>query len=160
MKKPSLSELQKLQASSLGYLLIRCGQLWNARGVAAVNAESATPMLRDAHTRLFPYLQQPGGIRITELARRLDVTKQAVQQLVADLVDQGFARLEPDPDDARARRVTLTEHGVKASLYGTGVLLGIERELTPAFGKRDAKELRQLLSRLLMILEAEASDAT
>ncbi len=160
MKKPSLDELQKLQASSLGYVLIRCGHLWNARGVAAVNAEAGKTALREAHTRLLPYLQQPGGVRITELARRLDVTKQAVQQLVAELVDQGFASLEVDPADARARRVTLTEKGVAASLHGTGVLLGIERDLTPSFGKRDAKALRQLLSRLLMILEAEAPDAT
>ena len=36
-------------------------------------------MLREAHTRLLPYLQDPAGIRITDLAQAVGVTKQAVQ---------------------------------------------------------------------------------
>lgn len=110
-------------------------------------------MLREAHTKLLPYLQAPGGMRITTLAERVGVTKQAVQPLVADLAHQGLVRVEPDPNDARARRVTLTTLGVDAMLHGTGVLEHIEREVTPALGKTEVKALKQSLRRLLAALE-------
>lgn len=154
-KKPaSLAALRRLQSTSLGYVLIRCGQLFNDRAMAKVNAGGREFKLREAHTRLLPHLQSPEGIRIGDLARRLDVTKQAVQQLVADMVAGGFVRLSADPDDARARRAALTERGISASLVGTGVLLDVERELD--LGRRDAKALHRLLSRLLAALEVEA----
>jgi len=156
MKKatPSqLADIRRLQAQSLGYLLIRAGQLMNERGMAIVNEAAGRPLLRDAHTRLLPHLLEPEGIRITELARRLSVSKQAVQQLVADMIEAGVATYEPDPDDARARRVVLTAHGVVEVNRGTQVLLGIERELSPLFDVRSQKQLRPLLARLLSALE-------
>ncbi|MGV3625724.1 MAG: MarR family winged helix-turn-helix transcriptional regulator [Archangium sp.] len=150
------AELQRLQSSSLGYALIRCGQLFNERAMAKVNVGVSEFQLRDAHTRLLPHLQNPEGIRLGELAKKLDVTKQAVQQLIADMVEGGFVQLAPDPDDSRARRTKLTDRGIAASLHGTSVLIALEKEL--GLGKRDAKELHRLLSRVLMALEVEAPD--
>lgn len=151
--KKRLEQLQKRQAESLGFLLIRCGQLWNERAIGQVNAEAGAAVLREAHTKLLPYLQAPNGIRITTLAEQVGVTKQAVQPLVADLAAKGLVRVEPDPDDARARRVTLTAFGVDAMLHGTGVLERIEREVAPALGKTELKALKQSLRRLLAALE-------
>lgn len=151
--KRRLEQLQRRQADSLGFLLIRCGQLWNERGIGQVNAEVGAAVLREAHTKLLPYLQSPNGIRITTLAEQVGVTKQAVQPLVADLAAQGLVRVEPDPDDARARRVTLTPRGVDAMMHGTGVLERIEREVAPALGKTELKALKQSLRRLLAALE-------
>lgn len=145
--------LRREQAQSLGYLLIRCGQLWDERGVARVNALAGAPVLREGQTRLLPYLQRPGGARITELAQALGVTKQAVQPLVAELVEQGVARMTPDPDDARARRVTLTAHGLAAMRHGTGVLRSLEEELAPALGAKHQRALRAGLTRLLALLD-------
>lgn len=153
-----LSELQRLQSTSLGYALIRCGHLFNERAMAKVNAGEMDFKLREAHTRLLPYLQDPNGIRLGDLAKKLDVTKQAVQQLVADMVEGGFVQLDRDPDDSRARRAKLTDLGVAASLHGTSVLIELENGLN--LGKRDAKELHRLLSRVLMALEVEAPDVS
>jgi DNA-binding MarR family transcriptional regulator len=156
-----LDALHRLQERSLGYVLIRCGQRFNELGVARVNAEAGETMLREAHTRLLPHLQAPEGVRVTDLARTLGVTKQAVQQLVADLRLRGVVTLRPDPEDARARRVVLTDLGVQAMLHGTGVLLGLEREVAPRLGRSDVRALRRLLGRLLTVLEAlPASDGS
>lgn len=148
-----LAELERRQRSSLGFLLIRCGQLWNERAIARVNAEAGRPVLREAHTRLLPWLQAPGGIRITELAEAVGVTKQAVQPLVAELARDGIVDVTVDPDDGRARRVTLTVRGVEAMLHGTGVLEALEAELGPTLGKGEARELKRLLTALLEGLE-------
>ena len=151
--KRRLEQLRKRQADSLGFLLIRCGQLWNERGIHQVNAEAGGAVLREAHTKLLPHLQAPEGIRITALAEQMGVTKQAVQPLVAELAEQGVVRVESDPDDARARRVTLTALGVEAMLHGTGVLERIERDVAPTLGKKELKALKQSLRRLLAALE-------
>lgn len=154
-----LEVLRRRQANSLGFLLIRCGQLWNERGISGVNAEAKAagrvdgPVLREAHTRLLPYLQAPEGIRITELAQVVGVTKQAVQPLIAELARTGVVRVEVDPDDARARRVFLTPFGVEAMLHGTSVLEAIEGQVTTGFAARDVKALKGLLTRLLETLE-------
>ena len=150
-----IAEVRRLQASSVGYLLIRSGQLWNERAIGRVNAEARGPALREAHTRLLPHLLEPDGIRITELARRLSITKQAVQPLVADMVEAGVLRMEDDPDDARARRVILTAHGFAAMRHGTGILLDIEAALGRALGKASMTELRRLLTALLAALERQ-----
>lgn len=150
--------LLTMQANSLGYLVIRCGQLWNDRGIAGVNAEAGAPVLREAHTRLIPLLLEPEGVRITELAARLEVSKQAVQPLVADLLGLGLVSVEVDPVDARARRVRLTDLGLEAMLHGTGVLRRIEATLRPRLGRAETRILKRLLTRLLKVLEARGEE--
>jgi DNA-binding MarR family transcriptional regulator len=150
-----LETLRRAQATSLGYVLIRCGQLFNDRGIARVNATAGKPTLREAHTRLIPHLQEPGGIRVTELARRIGITKQGAQQLVSDMVSQGVVCVDADPDDKRARRVMLTKFGYAAMMRGTGQLLEIEAEVAQKVGKAKMKQLRRLLTDLLAALEAE-----
>jgi DNA-binding MarR family transcriptional regulator len=82
------------------------------------------------------------------------VTKQAVQPLVAELADVGVVRIELDPDDARARRVHLTDFGVAALAHGAGILRRIEAEIRPHLGSKDVEALKRLLAELLVALEA------
>lgn len=143
-----------MQASSLGYLLIRCSQIWGDRAIAAVNLEAGAPVLREAHTRLLPHLQDPAGIRITDLAQAVGVTKQAVQPLVAELATMGLVRTEADTGDARARRVYLTPFGLEALMHGTGILLQIEAQLAVRLGQRTREALKRQLAKLLAVLES------
>lgn len=152
-KDGALDQLRTLQGSSVGYLLIRAGQLFNEEAIGRVNAEAGALVLREAHTRLLPYLMVEDGVRITALAKQVGITKQAVQQLVADLADLGVVALAADPDDARARRVVLTELGLQALAHGTGVLLAIEDELAARLSRTSRRALRSGLAALLAVLE-------
>ena len=152
MVRPTLRQVQQMQARSLGYLLIRCSQIWGDRAIQAVNLEAGAPVLREAHTRLLPYLQDPAGIRITDLAQAVGVTKQAVQPLVAELATTGLVRVVPDAEDGRARRVFLTPFGLQALAHGTGILLQIEQLLLPQLGQRTCASLKRQLSKLLAVL--------
>lgn len=152
MVRPTLRQVQQMQARSLGYLLIRCSQIWGDRAIRAVNLEAGAPVLREAHTRLLPYLQDPAGIRITDLAQAVGVTKQAVQPLVAELATTGLVRVTPDAEDGRARRVFLTPFGLQALAHGTGILLQIEQLLLPQLGQRTCASLKRQLSKLLAVL--------
>lgn len=68
------------------------------------------PDLRPAHLRLFG-AGDLDGTRVTSLAARAGMTKQAMHELVVHLERTGYLHREPDPTDERARRVTLTDRG-------------------------------------------------
>lgn len=68
------------------------------------------PRLRAAHLRLFR-AGDIEGRRVTELAARTGMTKQAMHELVRHLEHHGYVTRETDPDDERARRIVLTGRG-------------------------------------------------
>lgn len=55
-----------------------------------------------------------GGVRVGEIARNLGVKVPSATELIIKLERAGLARREPDPDDSRAVRVTLTDAGLAA----------------------------------------------
>lgn len=66
--------------------------------------------VRPAHGFAFVLLSA-GDVTTTDLARHLGITKQGAAQLIAHLVERGYVERQPDPEDRRARRLVLTEHG-------------------------------------------------
>ncbi len=63
-----------------------------------------------AHVGLFRY-PTAEGLRPSELADRLQISKQSVNDLLRDLEARGYLVREPDPGDGRARVVRLTARG-------------------------------------------------
>ena len=63
-----------------------------------------------AHVGLFRY-PTAAGHRPSELADRLQVSKQSVNDLLRDLEARGYLTREGDPTDGRARVVRLTDRG-------------------------------------------------
>jgi len=55
-----------------------------------------------------------GGVRVGEIARNLGVKVPSATEQIIKLERAGLARREPDPDDSRAVRVTLTDSGLAA----------------------------------------------
>ena len=66
---------------------------------------------------IFPALD-PNGTRITVLAERIDVSKQAIAKLVDDIEEYGYVKREPDLADGRAKMVKLPAAGRR--LLGDG----------------------------------------
>lgn len=144
-------EAQKQQ--STGQLLLKCARLLDEAAVARVNRAGVKPALRPAHTRLFPHIDRE-GTRLTELARRVGITKQAVGQLVDELCTLGALELVADPTDGRARRVRFTSRGIAAIQHGLGVLADLEQELAREVGAKKLRQLNEILTGLLPALQA------
>lgn len=139
--------------ASTAQLLLKCARLWDERAAAIVNAEAGQVVLRPAHTKLFPHIAFDGGTRIGVLAEKLGVTKQAVSQLVDDLVQVGVLEVVPDKDDGRAKCARLTAKGFAAISHGLGVLGGIEAALVNRIGAQPLADLRRALVAILPALE-------
>jgi DNA-binding MarR family transcriptional regulator len=137
-------------------LLFKASRLANERALARVAAGPRGPQVRPAHTTLFPHLDFD-GIRLTELATRVGVTKQAVGQLVDDLVALGMVERVSDPADGRAKLIRFSRRGYGALMHGLGVLREIEDALRGALGARRMRELHETLRLLIGALEGAAA---
>jgi DNA-binding MarR family transcriptional regulator len=108
---------------------------------------------RPAHSGVFAHIDVEGGTRLTELARRANITPQAMGELVDDLERMGYVTRRPDPEDRRAKRILLTDRGVacvRAALESIGE---IERRLAETLGREGLVRFHESLYR---IIEREA----
>ncbi|HKF76479.1 MAG TPA: MarR family winged helix-turn-helix transcriptional regulator [Candidatus Dormibacteraeota bacterium] len=103
--------------------------------------------LRAAHAHVFAALQ-PQGSRLSALAARAGITKQAMGELVRHLQHHGYLEVGPDRHDRRAKIVRLTGEGAAAGQLSLALLEAGERRLVSLFGERGVEELRDRLRAL------------
>jgi DNA-binding MarR family transcriptional regulator len=103
--------------------------------------------LEPSHLSVFQY-PGPQGLRPSELAARLRVSKQALNYLLGQLERHGYLHREPDPDDQRSRRIALTERGLATVPVIRGAVAEVEREWAQRLGRRRFDELKELLVEL------------
>jgi len=149
------AELERRKKDSVGQLLFRCARLFNEMALARVRARLGGPKVRASHTTLFPFVDLE-GTRLTELAARMGVSKQAAGQLVGELEQMGVLERVPDPADGRAKLVRFSSRGRRGLLEGLALLRGLERELSSQMDEGDMERLHGILLRLLAALEAGA----
>jgi DNA-binding MarR family transcriptional regulator len=136
--------------------LFKASRLVNERALATAASDQVRPPVRAAHTALFPHLDFE-GIRLTDLAARVGVTKQAVGQLVDDLVALGMVERVADPTDNRAKRVRFSRRGHAALMHGIGVLRDLEESLAAQIGRRRMREFHETLKLIIAALEGGAA---
>ena len=81
------------------------------------------------------------GIRVTDLAEQASVTKQTAGALVDELAANGYVTRRPDPRDARARLVVLTDRGEKLCAAAAAEVGRIEAEWRSHLGATAYAEL-------------------
>ncbi len=136
--------LDRVKRASVGQLLIKGSRLMQERFLARINRQRPKVTLRRAHTGLLPHIDQQ-GTRLTELARRLGITKQAAGQLVSDLEAMALLERVDDPQDGRAKLVRFTKRGLESIHDGLSVLRQIESELESVLGKAKMGQLHEAL---------------
>ena len=90
-----------------------------------------------------------GADTASDLGRRTSVSKQAAAKTIAVLVERGYVVSEPDPGDARRKRLRVTSLGFDVMAQGEAVLERLrarwEKQIGPA-------ELELLESRLAVLV--------
>ena len=144
---------------SFGQVLLKAARLFNEQALQVLRDRTGLSQIRAVHTTVLPHLELD-GIRITDLAQRVGVTKQAVGQIVTELEDLGLLERVADPSDGRAKLVVFTESGKQSLFVGLAALARVEEELAKTLGKRRMRDGATLLSDLLDALEAQGAQAT
>jgi DNA-binding MarR family transcriptional regulator len=117
--------------------------------------EAGYAELRPAHACVFGTIR-PEGNRLTELAERADMTKQAVGEVVSELEAIGYVERVPDPSDGRAKIIKLTERGLAAWETGWGVVLAVQQRWEKRYG---AKRVRDAIALIAEVVDDERGAA-
>jgi DNA-binding MarR family transcriptional regulator len=131
----------------LGSLLTAAGQRLSTELDTALRT-AGFPDLRAAHAPVFMAID-PDGTRLTEVAQRTRMSKQAAGELVRYLADRGYVAITADPDDGRARLVQLTPAGWRAIDTGERVIGDFDRWLSDAIGADVVAQLRHALDLII-----------
>lgn len=87
------------------------------------------------------------GIRISELAKCLRISRQAAQKRVVELEKLGFVYTDTDPTNLSAKIVTLTPKGrdnIKAALK---IFATLEKELSKRIGVDDFECMKKVIEK-------------
>lgn len=106
------------------------------RGVGELRPSQAAALL----------LVDRAGTRLSELAQRGQVTKQAMMQLVDELQEMGCVRRVPDPEDARAKFVRLTAKGLRHRASSRKAIQAVDSRIRRRLGGRRYEALRAFLA--------------
>ena len=111
--------------------------------------------IRPGHGAVFTFLPLDGA-RLTDLAARARMTKQAMGELVRELEGLGYVERTPDPADGRAWIIRFTHKGRRADEVGILAIRDIEQEWAAAVGVKQMDGLRSTLSGILRSIDHRA----
>jgi len=96
-----------LTRENVGFLLAKASQRWNELLHERFTA-AGFPEVRPAYGSLLIPLYEQDGLQQGELARRARLSKQTMTTMARNLERAGLVERRPDPADARATRLYLT----------------------------------------------------
>lgn len=133
-------------------VLFKAARLTNEEALERARRATGADWLRPAHTTLFPHIDAE-GLRLTALAERIGVTKQAVQQLVDELEEVDLVERVPDPSDGRAKLIRWSRSGWDEIDASLARLMEFEAELAERVGEDELRVAHEVLLRMVDWLE-------
>ena len=83
--------------------------------------------------------------RQADMAKALQVSKQAVRQGIRELEHKGLVEIVPDPDNQRSKLVRFTGRGSSIRETARRGIFAVERELEARIGREQVGLLREIL---------------
>jgi DNA-binding MarR family transcriptional regulator len=108
-----------------------------------------------AHLAVFQY-PSPRGVRVTTLAERAGMSRQAINYLIRELEERGYLERRPSTEDRRARLVHLTDRGEAAIRSIRASVKQVEREWERELGRGRFAELRATLIDVAALADQQA----
>jgi len=110
-----------------------------------------------AHNSVFGTLHAEGA-RAADMAARAGITRQSMGEVIRDMVALDLLEMRSDPNDGRAKVVTYSEHGLAVAGDGFGYLGELERRFADEFGEDEYAVARDVLERLIDVLDRFAAE--
>jgi DNA-binding MarR family transcriptional regulator len=126
-------------------LLHSAAWLFDQRILEIVNG-NGFPEIRMAHLHL-PRNLDLDGTRLTVLAKRAEMSKQAMAELVDDGERMRLVARRPDPADRRAKIVVFTPRGRRLIAVVQGAVTRAEAEMREKLGAKHTAQLVAILMR-------------
>jgi MarR family transcriptional regulator for hemolysin len=118
---------------------------WFDEALLARLEQRGWPRLSPTRSRTFLALSR-GPVLVSDLARELDVSRQAVHKLLDGLERERLLERRTDELDRRAQRVYLTDRGHALATDAGQILPQLEQELADRIGTDGVAALRRVLA--------------
>ncbi len=128
------------RSTNLGRLLLAAFSFWERAIVTKLHAAGFRDV-RPAHLGVMRQLDM-GGTRITDVAERAGVTKQAMGQMVAECEKLNLVTTVPDVTDGRAKVVLFTNRGRSLIMKARSIIERTEAEVEAMLGAARNAEFR------------------
>jgi DNA-binding MarR family transcriptional regulator len=132
---------------NLGFLLAKASQRWNEL-LAAGFSEHGFPEVRPSYGSVLVPLFEEDGLRMGEIARRSRLSKQTMTTMIRLAERDGLVVREPDPEDARAVRVRLSDRAREFAPVAERVLNRLEERVAGILGGSGQRRMRDGLAEL------------
>lgn len=131
----------------VGWRLWQASRSWQAEFAEAMRA-AGHGWFSESRAGLLGHIPRR-GIRQATLIERVDISKQAIQQLLDGLETEGVIARLPDPEDKRGKLVHYTQRGLAALGDGDRIKLEIERGYRDRLGQGPFEALMAALRGLV-----------
>ena len=142
--EPPSDDLGDFRRNHIGRALARARWTFEAAFDEGIHARGYEDF-RHGDVTVIARVPVNGGARISEIAERALVTKQAIGKAVKSLEGRGYVERLPDPDDGRAQRVVLSERGLAFLADAREVIAAIEAEWAKVLGAAELTRIRRAL---------------
>ena len=124
-------------------------------GFRALASAASEELIRRGHEDFRPAHEfamraiASGANSASELGRRLSVSKQAAAKTIALLQQRGYVASDLDANDARRKRLHVTELGFEVMATGEGIFDELRKRWEKEIGRSHLKDMERCLTKLL-----------
>jgi DNA-binding MarR family transcriptional regulator len=129
-------------------LMQRADRQFSEKVIAAIAATPGFESTTLAYASVMRHMS-PKGSRITDIAKRAGVTKQAIGQIVAQMEADGVVEVVSDPDDARAKIVRIPRSQMGKYRQASEIVAQQYKDVEARLGKDGVAKLHELLTKLV-----------
>ncbi|MFJ8650220.1 MarR family winged helix-turn-helix transcriptional regulator [Streptomyces sp. NPDC093546] len=126
--------------------LLAQAKYWFDTAVSTAMEDAGERPITLAQQNVFAHLASD-GTTVSDLSRRMGITRQSAHQAVHALIEMGLLEQVPDPASARSRLIVMTDEGRRVHLLARSVIAGLEEELAQRLGEATVTALRATLQR-------------
>jgi len=97
-------------------------------------------------TRILTLIQN-GTFTSTQLAKKLNISRQAIHKSITNLCEKEYLHLENEKGNRKNKNITVTKKGEQLLSCRKEVLAKVEKRVEKNLGKEDYKKLKELLAK-------------
>lgn len=148
-------------ARSAARLGCTCAKLRRlTRRITAVYNRALAPSgMRVTQYSLLVSLRREGPVPMSQLAESMDMDRTTLTRNLKPLLDNGWLRMQSDPDDARVRRVALTAKGEAHLERARTHWRSAQDEVARVIAAEDLAALHELIDRYVPLFRPAADGA-
>ena len=145
---------KQLKSSSVGHSLIKAARLYNELMIGNFRTRIGVKEIQAYHLSLFAHISLDGST-INEIAKKAQISKQAVSKTVAELVDMKALKLKENPKDKRSKLVYFPETGEFTLEKGLEYLSEQDHILQDILGNDQFAKFKESLDKIIARFESD-----